>query len=171
MARSYGHVIVDEAQDLTPMQLRMVGRRIAGGAATVLGDLAQATGLWSYSTWSEICGHLGLDGADVEELVHAYRVPREIMEVAVPVLALTAPSITAPVPFRDGGEQPVFNLVARDDRAAEAVRVAQERHLSGGTAAIIAPSNLLESLRAEPGSTDWAGWAGEIGRAGWLVAR
>src|SRR5581483_1161394 len=92
MARSYGHVIVDEAQDLTPMQLRMVGRRIAGGAATVLGDLAQATGLWSYSTWSEICGHLGLDGADVEELVHAYRVPREIMEVAVPVLALTAPS-------------------------------------------------------------------------------
>jgi DNA helicase IV len=47
-ARRYGHVILDEAQDLTPMQLRMVGRRISRGSATVLGDLAQATGLWSY---------------------------------------------------------------------------------------------------------------------------
>ena len=79
----------------------------------VLGDLAQATGLWSYSTWAEVAGHLGLgDEAVVEELIHAYRVPREIMEVGSPGARLTAPSITPPVPFRDGGEPPVF---ARSD--------------------------------------------------------
>ena len=59
-AQSYGHVIVDEAQDLTPMQLRMVGRRISDGSTTVLGDLAQATGLWSYATWQEVASTLAL---------------------------------------------------------------------------------------------------------------
>ena len=55
----YGHVILDEAQDLTPMQLRMVGRRVSGNSVTVLGDLAQATGLWSYRSWHEFAEHLG----------------------------------------------------------------------------------------------------------------
>jgi DNA helicase IV len=149
VARRYGHVIIDEAQDLTPMQLRVVGRRISEGAATVLGDLAQATGLWSYSTWGEVAKHLGIPGAEIEELIHAYRVPREIMEIALPVLALTAPSITAPRPFRDGDQPPAFAQVDRDEREAEAVRRAQAAHLSGGSAAIIAPQSLIETLRSE----------------------
>ncbi|MET0609044.1 MAG: UvrD-helicase domain-containing protein, partial [Gaiellaceae bacterium] len=71
----YGHVIVDEAQDLTPMQLRMVSRR-AAGAFTVLGDIAQATGPVGYGRWDELLPHLpGGDGAEVEDLRHAYRVP------------------------------------------------------------------------------------------------
>ena len=53
-ARSYGHVVVDEAQDLTPMQLRMIARRVPSGSITVLGDLAQATGPWTYADWEEI---------------------------------------------------------------------------------------------------------------------
>src|SRR6476620_5046723 len=81
----YGHVIVDEAQDLTPMQLRMVARR--AGSFTLLGDIAQATGPISYRRWQELLPHLdGADGAQVEELRHAYRVPREIMELALPLL-------------------------------------------------------------------------------------
>lgn len=147
--RRRGHVIIDEAQDLTPMQLRMIGRRISGDAVTVLGDLAQATGLWSYSTWDEVARHLGLEDTPVvEELIHAYRVPREIMKVALPVLALTAPSITPPVPFRDG-EPPVFARVERESRVAETVSRAQDAHLRGGTAAIIAPPSLLGELRSE----------------------
>ena len=56
--QSYGHVVVDEAQDLSPMQFRMVARRAPAGSLTVLGDLAQATGPWSYDDWGEILQHL-----------------------------------------------------------------------------------------------------------------
>ena len=55
---SYGHIVVDEAQDLTPMQFRMVARRAPSGSITVLGDLAQATGPWNYSDWEEVRTHL-----------------------------------------------------------------------------------------------------------------
>ena len=80
-------MIVDEAQDLTPMQLRMVARRARDGALTALGDVAQATGPVRYSSWGELLPHLPRgDEADVEELRHAYRVPREIMELALPLL-------------------------------------------------------------------------------------
>ena len=56
--RSYGHIVVDEAQDLTPMQFRMIARRSPSGSITVLGDLAQATGPWTYESWDEIRAHL-----------------------------------------------------------------------------------------------------------------
>jgi hypothetical protein len=115
----------------------------------VLGDLAQATGLWSYATWHEVAGHLGLEDFEPEEPIHAYRVPREIMEVALPVLALTAPSITPPRPFRPGGRPPTFVEVPREGRAAAAVEAAQSARESDGTAAIIAPGSLLEGLRSE----------------------
>ena len=57
-SRTYGHIVVDEAQDLTPMQFRMIARRAPSGSITVLGDLAQATGPWTYSDWAEIRAHL-----------------------------------------------------------------------------------------------------------------
>ena len=101
----YGHVIVDEAQDLTPMQLRMVARR-AGGSFTLLGDIAQATGPIPYERWHELLPHLdGAEGAQVEELRHAYRVPREIMELALPLLERIAPEVEPPVAYRVGAER------------------------------------------------------------------
>jgi DNA helicase IV len=149
VARRYGHVIVDEAQDLTPMQLRMVGRRVTGAAITVLGDLAQATGLWSYSSWDEVGRQLNVgEEVEVEELLHAYRVPREIMEIALPVLALTAPSIKSPLPFREGGRPPEFVQVDRDARWSDAVRIAEDARVDGGSAAIVATPAHLEPLRA-----------------------
>ena len=148
--RRYGHVVLDEAQDLTPMQLRMVGRRIRDGSATILGDLAQATGLWKYSSWDEIIDHLGIAGvAETEELTLAYRVPREIMNVALPVLELTAPSIRPPVAFREGGQDATWIEVSRDGRAGQAVDRAVAAHAAGGSAAIVAPSSLLPEVRAE----------------------
>ena len=144
-----GHLVLDEAQDLTPMQLRMVGRRIRDGSVTVLGDLAQATGLWEYSNWSEITRHLGLMNPEVEELTLAYRVPREIMELALPVLELTAPSILPPVAFRPGGEKPTFSSVSRAERARYAVDTAVAAHAAGGRAAIIGPRSCLPELRVE----------------------
>ena len=136
----YGHVIVDEAQDLTPMQLRMVARRVAGGF-TILGDIAQATGPIAYDRWDELLPYLP-DGASaqVEELRHAYRVPREIMVVALPLLEKIAPDVEPPLAYRVGAEPP---RVVQDE---EPLRAAYEEagRLAGheGLLAVIAPRSL-----------------------------
>jgi DNA helicase IV len=150
-ARRYGHVVLDEAQDLTPMQLRMVGRRIRAGSVTVLGDLAQATGLWTHENWESITDRLGLEDAPVEELTLAYRVPTEIMALALPVLRLTAPSIEPPKAFRPGHERPSFVAVSEASLVEWAVSQAVEAHGEGGVAAIISPHKYLPGLREELG--------------------
>ena len=101
--RAFGHVIVDEAQDLTPMQLRMVARRARAGSITILGDIAQATGPVVHDRWDEVVAYLdAADTAEVAELRHAYRVPAEIMELALPLLDVVAPDVAPPVAFRTG---------------------------------------------------------------------
>jgi DNA helicase IV len=136
----FGHVIVDEGQDLTPMQLRMVARRAARGF-TVLGDIAQATGPIAYDRWEELLPYLpGGDGALVEELRHAYRVPREIMELALPLLERIAPDVEPPLAYRVGAEPP---RIVRGDPPLqtayeEAARLAGEE----GLLAMIAPPSL-----------------------------
>ena len=136
----YGHVIVDEAQDLTPMQLRMVARR-AGGSFTLLGDIAQATGPVSYDRWPELLPYLeGAEGAEVEELRHAYRVPREIMELALPLLERIAPEVEPPVAYRVGAERP--RLVEADPPLAAAFEEAARLASAEGLLAVIAPASL-----------------------------
>ena len=132
----YGHVIVDEAQDLTPMQLRMIARRTTG-SCTLLGDVAQATGPIPYARWEDVLGQLpDARGAVVEELRHAYRVPREIMALALPLLAHIAPDTEPPVAYRAGADPPRFVRAASPLEAAfdEAARLASE----DGLLAIIA---------------------------------
>jgi len=136
----YGHVVVDEAQDLTPMQLRMIARR-AAGAFTVLGDIAQATGPVAYGRWEELLPHLpGGERARIEELRHAYRVPREIMALALPLLGRIAPEVEPPVAYRVGAEPP--RIVRRkpplEGAYEEAARLAREE----GLLALIAPQSL-----------------------------
>jgi DNA helicase IV len=79
---SYVHVVVDEAQDLSPMQCRAVARRCPLGSVTVLGDLAQATTPWAPGSWPVTLRHLGHDGAAVRLLTAGYRVPGEVLDVA-----------------------------------------------------------------------------------------
>ena len=143
--KSFGHVIVDEAQDLTPMQLRMIARRTPGGWATLLGDIAQSTGPFPYERWDELLQHLPVEAADVEELVLAYRVPSEIMELALPLLPRIAPHARPPEAYRRGGEAPRF---LRDSDVAH--RAAEEAVvLDGGegSVAVIAPLTLVPSIR------------------------
>jgi DNA helicase IV len=136
----YGHVIVDEAQDLTPMQLRMVARR-AAGSFTLLGDIAQATGPISYRRWQELLPHLdGAEGAQVEELRHAYRVPREIMELALPLLEQIAPEVEPPIAYRVGAERP--RVVQAEDALASAFEEAARLATEEGLLAVIAPASL-----------------------------
>jgi DNA helicase IV len=138
--QQYGHVIVDEAQDLTPMQLRMVARRAAGGF-TILGDIAQATGPISYDRWDELLPYLP-DGesAQVEELRHAYRVPREIMAVALPLLEKIAPDVEPPLAYRVGAEPP--RIVPAEEPMQAAYEEAAQLSGDEGLLAVIAPASL-----------------------------
>jgi DNA helicase IV len=136
--RRYGHVIVDEAQDLTPMELAMVGRRMAG-AFTLLGDVAQATGPVPYRSWTELAAHLpGGEEAAIEELEHAYRVPREIMDVSLPLLAAIAPDVQPPRAYRSGAAPP--RMVETDDAMGRAWQEAAA--VGDGLVAIIAPASM-----------------------------
>ena len=142
----YGHVIVDEAQDLTPMQLRMVERR-AAGTFTVLGDIAQATGPIPYARWEELLPYLpGGERAQVEELRHAYRVPREIMALALPLLERIAPDVEPPLAYRAGAEPP--RIVRADQPLAAAYEEAARIAGDEGLFAIIAPPSLRGTAEA-----------------------
>jgi DNA helicase IV len=95
---TYNHVIVDEAQDLSPMQCRAVGRRCPLGSVTVLGDLAQATTPWAPGSWPETLRHLGHDDAEVRPLTAGYRVPQAILDLAnrlLPHIATDVPPATS----------------------------------------------------------------------------
>ncbi|MFB6809317.1 HelD family protein [Streptomyces sp. NPDC056387] len=93
---SLGHVVLDEAQDLSPMQYRAVGRRCTTGSATVLGDLAQGTTPWATRSWDEALAHLGKPEAVLEELTAGFRVPREVIAYASRLLPSISPGL-APV--------------------------------------------------------------------------
>ncbi len=144
--RPHGHLIVDEAQDLTPMQLRMLGRR-STGPMTILGDIAQAAGPISYTGWKELVRGLSPDEPfAVEELRLAYRVPRDVLELALPLLPLIAPDVAAPVAYREGDEPPRFVRAAPEHLVAAAVREAGRETLREGRVALLAPAGLLAEL-------------------------
>jgi DNA helicase IV len=90
---SIAHIVVDEAQDLSPMEIRAIGRRCATGAATVLGDIAQGTTPWAATSWPSLLAHLGKPEAAVSELDVGYRVPRQILDFASRLLPAIAPGL------------------------------------------------------------------------------
>ncbi|WAX79394.1 HelD family protein [Streptomyces sp. KMM 9044] len=98
---SLGHVVLDEAQDLSPMQYRAVGRRCTTGSVTVLGDLAQGTTPWATRSWGEALGHLGKRDAVVEELTAGFRVPTDVIAYASRLLPHIAPGLAPVASVRD----------------------------------------------------------------------
>ena len=141
--RAYGHVIVDEAQDLTPMQLLMISRRAVDGSLTILGDVAQATGPVVYGRWQELEDYLPEEAeVSIEELRHAYRVPAEIMDLALPLLERIAPDVEPPIAYRQGGEAPRLVRAPVDDLLGAALREAAAVAELEGLLAVIAPPSL-----------------------------
>lgn len=126
----YGHIVVDEAQDLTPMQARSLQRRCAvGGSMTVLGDLAQATGAHIPTSWDEL-GALLSDHGDwsVAQLTTSYRVPAEIMEFVAPLARTIAPALPYPQAVREAGADAVRTVGTEpwkllDDTVAHVARL------------------------------------------------
>ncbi|HEX2023829.1 MAG TPA: UvrD-helicase domain-containing protein [Acidimicrobiales bacterium] len=155
--RTFGHVLVDEAQELSPMQWRMLARRCPSGSMTIVGDLGQATGVWAPATWDEVIAHMPHRREPrIARLTVNYRTPAEVMEVAVRVLAEVAPDMTPPIPVRHAGVAPVFARVAAGDlvaEAADAVR-AEIGEVSPGKVGVVAPAAMLGPLAESlgPGS-------------------
>ncbi|HET7573275.1 MAG TPA: ATP-binding domain-containing protein [Gaiellaceae bacterium] len=153
--RAYGHVIVDEAQDLSPMQLLAISRRAADGSLTILGDVAQATGPVVYRRWQELEPYLPEDAeVSVEELRHAYRVPAEIMALALPLLERIAPDVEPPLAYRRGGEPPRLVRVEEAEVLPVALREATDLAELDGLLAVIAPRSLVHDGGVAEGAFD-----------------
>ncbi|MDI3388177.1 AAA family ATPase [Streptomyces sp. B-S-A8] len=149
---SLGHVVLDEAQDLSPMQYRAVGRRCSTGSATVLGDLAQGTTPWATRSWGEALAHLGKGGAVVEELTAGFRVPREVIAYASRLLPDIAPGLAAVGSVRESpGSLSVRRVDGGGDVAGAVVRACVESLAHEGSIGLIAADArvpvLAEALR------------------------
>lgn len=154
--RAYGHIVVDEAQDLSPMQWRMLGRRSLSSSMTIVGDIAQATGAWAPAAWSDALSHLPTRrGSRVVELTVNYRTPSEIMELAGRVLEAASPTVVAPQSVRSTGVEPTIQ--ATDGAALPGVvasvvteesGVVAHESVSGGTIGVICAPSMVEVLGA-----------------------
>jgi DNA helicase IV len=156
--RSFGHIVVDEAQDLSPMELRMLTRRSLSGSMTVVGDIAQGTTGWAPSSWDQIVRHLPVRrGWRQVELTVNYRTPAEIMSVAARVLEAATPGMVPPEAIRSSGEQPrilrsapgtladgLASLVS-ETVAGELVAVTDAGGVEG-TVGVIAPPSLVQAI-------------------------
>ncbi|MEU0738223.1 UvrD-helicase domain-containing protein [Streptomyces sp. NPDC006134] len=146
---SLGHVVLDEAQDLSPMQYRAVGRRCTTGSATVLGDLAQGTTPWATRGWREALAHLGKDDAVVEELTAGFRVPTDVIAYASRLLPHIAPGLT---PVRSVRENPGFFEVRPAGGTADVIDACRELLRREGSVGLIAADarvpGLAEALTA-----------------------
>ena len=145
--RTYGHIVVDEAQDLSPMQLRMAGRRSLNGSLTLVGDIAQATSAWAHSSWETVVELTSPETPPrFAELTIGYRVPQPIMTFAA---ACLPPDMTDLAPLRaarPGGDLPGIVRVPPADPGALGEAVAASvrgelQHIGAGNLAVICASD------------------------------
>jgi DNA helicase IV len=145
---TYGHVVVDEAQDHSAVALRVIGRRSPGGSMTILGDLAQSSTPGGQEDWSAALQHLRADVGDVRQLTIGYRVPGPILEMANRLLPYTGVSTTASRSVRVDGAEPAMRVAASADLAAavaDELRLVRHRHHNAG---IVAPAALHDAIGA-----------------------
>ncbi|MFI7277711.1 HelD family protein [Streptomyces sp. NPDC049879] len=143
---SLGHVVLDEAQDLSPMQYRAVGRRCSTGSATILGDIAQGTTPWATDSWESALAHLGKTDGQVEELTTGFRVPRAVIAYASRLLPAIAPGLKEATSIRDAAGSFEIRPVpgdAGDGAVVAACREALERE---GSIGLIAADGRLPAL-------------------------
>lgn len=145
---SLGHVVLDEAQDLSPMQYRAVGRRCSTGSATVLGDLAQGTTPWATASWAEALAHLGKPEAVVEELTAGFRVPREVIAYASRLLPAISPGLTEVASVRESPGSLEVHAVGAATLDAAVVVACGESLRHEGSIGLIAADARIPALAA-----------------------
>ena len=146
---TFGHLVADEAQELSPMQLRLLFRRVPSKSATLVGDLAQATAADPTRTWSAILEpHVG-DRFGLEELTVSYRTPSSIMRPANALLADRFPDLALPDSVREGDSAPRllrYDSVSGLATALPGVLVEEAAAVEDGRVAVIVPEGLLELI-------------------------
>jgi DNA helicase IV len=145
---SLAHVVVDEAQDLSAMECRAIGRRCATGSATILGDIAQGTTPWATASWESLLFHLGQAGAGLRVLSTGYRVPRQILDFASLLLPDIAPGLAPATSVR---QEPGSLLVSpvTAGRLPRALAAACAAALGqAGSVAVIAADDQVAELSA-----------------------
>lgn len=152
--RTYGHIVIDEVQDLTPMQLRMAARRSLSGSMTIVGDIAQATGAHAPSSWEDVLAHLPQPRSGRDELNRViglsvgYRIPGQIMELANRVMAVATPGLRAPSAVRLGPAPPSFVSATSStmlDRTVDET-LALVDAVGGGNVAVVTPNDMVDEM-------------------------
>jgi DNA helicase IV len=158
---AYGHVVVDEAQDLSAMGLRALARRCPTRSMTVLGDLAQATAPAAQASWDSVIGHLGSPGtARRVDLDLGYRVPAPLMDYANQLLPTAAPDVVPTRSVRADGRPPRLVAVggpagpagtggAGDDLVGVTERIVAELAAVWGSVGVVAPDAVRHGLRRD----------------------
>ena len=147
--RTYGHIVVDEVQDLTPMQLRMVSRRSLNGSMTVVGDIAQATGALAPDDWADVLRYLPENKPSrVIGLSVGYRIPTQIMSLANQVMLAATPTLRAPTSVRQSDELPEFVRSGPGHLFTDVAEATRKltNEITDGTIAVVAPDSMVEHV-------------------------
>ena len=146
---TFGHVVVDEAQELSPMAWRLLVRRCPTRSMTVVGDVAQTGTLAGADRWAEVLDPHAQGLWRLEELTVNYRTPAEIMAVAADVLAAGGTGLTPPRSVREGGEPPQWVRVGEDELPDKVAAAAAELVAAHeGTVAVVVPPSRVEAVAA-----------------------
>ena len=145
---SLAHVVVDEAQDLSPMECRAIGRRCATGSATVLGDIAQGTTPWATASWRQLLTHLGKEDARLRVLDTGYRVPRQILDFASQLLGHIAPGLAPARSVRQEAGSLVIIPAPGDSMAGALAAACADALGRPGSAAVIAADDQVADIAA-----------------------
>jgi DNA helicase IV len=143
---SLAHIVIDEAQDLSPMQCRAIGRRCATGSATVLGDIAQGTTPWATGSWQQLLGHLGKSEAELRVLDVGYRVPRQILDFASRLLPHIAPDLIPASSLRQDASALQLRQVEPSDLASALAEACTDALRTPGSAAVIAADEQIPAV-------------------------
>ncbi|MFC7706536.1 HelD family protein [Micromonospora lupini] len=147
---AFGHVIVDEAQELSPMAWRLLMRRCPSRSMTIVGDVAQTGALAGTPSWADALAPYVAQRWRLTELTVSYRTPAEIMAVAADVLAEIDPALRPPRSVRESGVPPWDRAVPDEQLPAELVSAAtrEAAGLAEGRLGVIVPASRVDALGA-----------------------
>ena len=148
---TYGHIVVDEAQDLSPMELRVLKRRDLTGSMTIVGDMGQATTASSSASWDVLLDVLAPRRAPARvDLTVSYRTPEEVLNFAAPTLLAAAPDLEPPRPVRRAGALPTISIVSEAEFAESLVKVTRREidDVAPGRVAVIVTSSRVNEIVA-----------------------
>jgi DNA helicase IV len=148
---TYGHIVVDEAQDLSPMELRVLKRRDLTGSMTIVGDMGQATTVSSSVSWTSVLEVLDPRRAPMRvDLTVSYRTPEEVLNFAAPTLLAATPGLEPPRPVRRAGFTPIVEVVRPDDFAATLVNATRREveAVAPGRVAVIVTGRRVDEIVA-----------------------